>query len=63
MVMQDEHGDARFILVLAAWPYVQQRGAKSTVYLAPVVLVVGIYKHGERGREAPKSLARDARDD
>ena len=58
MMMQEAitvtHG---FILVPAAGPYVQQRGcARALYYLAPGVLVVGGYKRGERGREAPKSL-------
>ena len=36
------HSNARFILVLAAGPYVQQRGcARPLYYLAPGVLVVG----------------------
>ena len=46
-----------FILVPAAGPYVQQRGcARALYYLAPEVPVVGGYRRGERGREAPRSL-------
>ena len=45
-----------FILVPAAGPYVQQGCASALYYLASGVLVVGGYKRGERGREAPKSL-------
>ena len=49
-----------FILVPATGPYVQQRGcARALYYLAPGVLVVGGYKRGERGREAPKSLVEE----
>ena len=51
------HSNARFILVPAAGPYVQQREcARALYYLAPEVLVVGGYKRGERGGEALKSL-------
>ena len=47
----------RFILVPATGPYVQQRGcARALYYLAPVVPVVGEYRRGERGREAPRSV-------
>ena len=46
-----------FILVPATGTYVQQRGcARALYYLAPVVPVVGEYRRGERGREAPRSL-------
>ena len=46
-----------FILVPATGPYVQQRGcARALYYLALVVPVVGGYRHGERGREAPRSV-------
>ena len=46
-----------FILVPATGPYVQQGGcARALYYLAPVLPVVGGYRRGERGREAPRSL-------
>ena len=46
-----------FILVPAAGPYVRQRGcARALYYLTPEVPVVGGYRRGERGREAPRSL-------
>ena len=44
-----QHSNARFILVPAAGPYVQQRGcARVLYYLAPRVLVVGVQAMRER---------------
>ena len=55
MMMQEAitatHG---FILVLAAGPYVQQRGcARALYYLAPGVLVVGVTSEAREGEKLP----------
>ena len=48
------HSNARFILVLAAGPYVQQRGcARALYYLAPGVLVVGGTSKAREGEKLP----------
>ena len=56
MVMQEAitvaHG---FILVLAAGPYVQQRGcARALYYLAPEVIVVGDTSEAREGGKLPR---------
>ena len=48
------HSNARFILVPAAGPYVQQRGcARALYYLAPGVLVVGGTSKAREGEKHP----------
>ena len=48
------HSNARFILVPAAGPYVQQRGcARALYYLAPGVLVVGDTSEAREGGKLP----------
>ena len=48
------HSNARFILVLAAGPYVQQRGRARALYcLAPGVLVVGGTSEAREGEKLP----------
>ena len=48
------HSNARFILVPAAGPYVQQRGcARALYYLAPEVLVVGDTSEVREGEKLP----------
>ena len=48
------HSNARFILVPAAGPYVQQRGcARALYYLAPGVLVVGNTSEAREGGKLP----------
>jgi len=48
------HSNARFILVPAAGPYVQQRGcARALYYLAPEVLVVGDTSEAREGEKLP----------
>ena len=48
------HSNARFILVPAAGPYVQQRGcARALYYLAPGVLVVGGTSEAREGEKLP----------
>src|SRR6185312_5471089 len=48
------HSNARFILVLPAGPYVQQRGcARALYYLAPGVLVVGGTSKAREGEKLP----------
>ena len=49
-----QHSNARFILVPAAGPYVQQRGcARALYYLAPGVLVVGGTSKAREGEKLP----------
>ena len=48
------HSNARFILVSAVGPYVQQRGcARALYYLAPEVLVVGVTSEAREGGKLP----------
>ena len=48
------HNNARFILVPATGPYVQQRGcARALYYLAPEVLVVGDTSEAREGEKLP----------
>ena len=48
------HKNARFILVPAAGPYIQQRGcARALYYLAPEVLVVGDTSKAREGGKLP----------
>ena len=48
------HSNARFILVPAAGPYVQQREcARALYYLAPGVLVVGDTSEAREGGKPP----------
>ena len=61
LVLDDDargnHSNARFILVPATGPYVQQGGVcEGTVLSCTRSACSRGYKQGERGREAPKSL-------
>ena len=54
--------NARFILVPAVGPYVQQRGcARALYYLAPAVLVVGVQARREREGSSHISARRGVR--
>ena len=51
------HSNARFILVPATGPYVQQKGVcEGTILSCTRSACSRGYKRGERGRKAPKSL-------
>ena len=51
------HSNARFILVPATGPYVQQRGcARALYYLAPGVLAVGVQARREREESSQVSV-------